>query len=232
MRSPLREGDVSKRCIVLLSGGLDSAVSLAMAAQGLDVVLSLTFTYGQKARQREVESAVRLSQYYGAPHQVIDLPWLQAVSQSTLQEGKPQLPRLRPELLDNPDASQKSASDVWVPNRNGVFVNVAGALAEADGCRFVVTGFNAEEAASFPDNSSAFVHAVNRCFSLSMLRRVSLMSYTQTMKKGDIVRKALDLGVPLHLSWSCYEGGSVPCGRCESCLRRTRAFKEAGVEEV
>jgi len=222
---------MKKKCIVLLSGGLDSAVCLAMTLERMNVACSLTFTYGQRSRDKEVDAASRLSRHYGIFHEIIDLPWLARVSQSALQAHANPLPQPDPSLLDDLESSKRSAESVWVPNRNGVFVHVAAALAEARSYPFIVAGFNAEEAASFPDNSVDFVHAMNRCLSFSTLSKVCLLSFTLKMKKEAIVRMAETLGVPLELSWSCYEGKDKPCRSCESCLRRARAFQLAGVLE-
>jgi 7-cyano-7-deazaguanine synthase len=119
--------------------------------------------------------------------------------------GKP--PRL--ETLD----------DVWIPNRNGLLVNAAAAFAESYGCDFVVTGFNREEAADFPDNGAEFVAAVNRGLEFSTRNGVRVMSYTQDLGKREIVALGSELRAPLSLVWSCYDAGQMMCGKCASCRR-------------
>jgi len=118
-----------------------------------------------------------------------------------------------------------SAAAVWVPGRNLVFIAIAAAWAEKLGAAEVVTGFNAEEAATFPDNSREFAAAADRALEFSALRRVRLSAPLAGLDKAAIVRLGRELGAPLELAWSCYRGGEHPCGRCESCRRRSAAEK-------
>jgi 7-cyano-7-deazaguanine synthase len=115
-----------------------------------------------------------------------------------------------------------------VPNRNGVFVAVAAAFAEALGAPVVVAGFNAEEAALFPDNSRPFISACNRSLHYSTAARVKLISYTSSANKTEIVERGLRLGVPLEYVYPCYGEGPRPCGRCASCRRTAEALTNAG----
>lgn len=200
--------------IVLLSGGLDSAVALAMTRRPR---LALTFDYGQRAARPEIRAAAALARRYGVAHRAIALPWLRG--DNALQRRRA-LPKPR---LDDAARCRETAKAVWVPNRNGVFIAVAAALAEAAGIRDVVTGFNREEAATFPDNSRDFMRATNRALAFSTASGVRVVSPTSGMTKRQIVARARKLGVPLRLCWPCYEGGRRLCGRCESCARFLRA---------
>jgi 7-cyano-7-deazaguanine synthase len=118
-----------------------------------------------------------------------------------------------------------------VPNRNGVFLAVAAAYAEALGADRLVTGFNAEEAASFPDNSEEFARAYTRSLRFSTRNGVRVKCYTSRLRKPVIVALGLRIGAPMDLVWPCYEGGRRLCGRCESCMRFLRAVRQAGEEE-
>lgn len=215
--------------VVLLSGGLDSAVCLAHGVRDGTVILCLTFDYGQQAAQREVEAAAALSRHYGVPHCTISLPFLAQVTSTALGTGA-DLPEPEVTALDDPGQAASTALRVWVPNRNGVFINVAAAFAEHLGADAVVAGFNREEAAAFPDNSAGFVAAATAALGYSTLNRVRVVSYTQHLDKTEIVRLGKRLRVPFELMWSCYRGGAEICGRCESCLRFLRALA-AGEEE-
>lgn len=212
--------------IVLLSGGLDSTVCLAFALREIEVALCLTADYGQMAAAREIASARALAAHYGLQHAVVDLPFLKGLSEASLF-GKSPLPELKDSDLDHPERREHAARSVWIPNRNGVLVNVAASYAEALGCERIITGFNREEAVGFPDNSPGFVDAVNDCFRYSTANRVRLVSYTLHLDKTEIVQLGRRLEVPWDLMWSCYRGGSQPCGVCESCLRLRRAIKNA-----
>jgi 7-cyano-7-deazaguanine synthase len=215
------------RSIVLLSGGLDSTVALAAATQQGTVRLTLTFDYGQRASEREIEAARAMCKRIGVDHEVVQLPWLAQMTRTALVNRDAPMPR-PDSLRGHPEAGAESAAAVWVPNRNAVFVSIGAAYAEAEGCDAVVCGFNAEEGATFPDNSEAFVGAANCALAYSTRTGVRIVAPTQALCKSEIVRMGRELDAPLDLVWSCYEGGPEHCLRCESCLRLRRAFEEAG----
>ncbi|MCL6558653.1 MAG: 7-cyano-7-deazaguanine synthase QueC [Firmicutes bacterium] len=217
------------KSIALLSGGLDSTVSLAQALRETEVSLCLTFDYGQRAAKNEIDAAGALASHYGLAHRVIRLPFLEELTKTALVAGEDNVPEPAEDDLDNIEASSASAASVWVPNRNGLFINIAASFAESLNCQIVVTGFNREEAATFPDNSEGFVDAVNRSLSYSTLNKVIVISYTQRLDKVDIIKLGRRLGVPFQHVWSCYRGDDRMCGRCESCKRFYRAAAEAGL---
>ncbi len=203
----------SQAAIVLLSGGLDSTVAMAeVLAGGFCVAQTLTFDYGQRAALREIQSARLLAEHYGVPHRAIELPWLSALLPAALN-------RLAPPSADPGSADWMAVERVWVPNRNGVFLNIAAAVAEAHGAAHVVFGANAEEGAAFPDNTEAYRDRLNEALAYSTLNRVQVLAPVAQLDKEAIIRRALALGVPLALIWSCYEGGDIQCGQCPSCLR-------------
>lgn len=202
--------------VAILSGGLDSTVSLAAALRKLEVPLALTFDYGQRAARREREASSRISRHYGIRHRVIEIPWLARLTRTALVNRSVELPRH--------EMSVSSARAVWVPNRNGIFIEIAAAHAESLGATRLITGFNREEAATFPDNSEAYVGAVNRALSFSTSNRVRVISFTGKLNKSAIVKLGRRLRAPLHHIWPCYEGGRTWCGTCESCLRSLRAL--------
>ena len=213
------------RSIVLLSAGLDSAVNLQRAHQETEIALALTFDYGQHAAAREIAAARAMCERLNVRHQVVRLPWLRRVSKSALTRDERGTPAPSRAELDS-SAAEEHTRAVWVPNRNGLFVNIAACFAEALDCDVIVAGFNAEEAATFPDNSPDFVRAANRALRFSTLRRPRLVSYTQELDKPAIVRLGREIGAPLDLVWSCYRGGEEHCWRCESCMRLRRALRE------
>lgn len=214
------------KSVVLLSGGLDSAVSLAYAVRDGSVLLCLTFDYGQQAAKREIRAAAALCEHYKVPHRVEELPFFRAITTTALVVGN-DLPEPEIDALDDPVRADRDAARVWVPNRNGVIINIAAAFAEQLGASAVVAGFNREEAAAFPDNSAAFVDAATAALYYSTRNRVRVISYTQNLDKTGIVRLGKRLGVPFDHIWSCYRGGEEMCGRCESCLRYSRALASA-----
>jgi 7-cyano-7-deazaguanine synthase len=213
------------KSVILLSGGLDSAANLAFCRQLDEPLLALTARYGQRAADRECEAARRLCRFFDVPHEIIDLPWLGKLGGSSLTDPKAQIPSLRRDELDDASATVSSAKSVWVPNRNGVLINVAAAFAERSGAKRVVVGFNREEAETFPDNSRDFMETASRSLALSTANSVEVHSYTADWDKREIVRELLRVipSFPFELVWSCYFGGATPCGHCESCQRYARA---------
>ncbi len=209
----------NKTAITLLSGGLDSMVSTAIAAKRHKIVLALTFDYGQRAAKREIEAARKIAKYFNIPHKVVPLKWLSEICKTSLVARNKKVPLLSLGALSKKGVTASSAKAVWVPNRNALFVNIAAAFAETIGSKVIVAGFNKEEAATFPDNSPEFVSAANRTLALSTMIRPKVFSFTQRMTKRDMVDFAFESDLPIELVWSCYLGGKLQCGRCESCMR-------------
>ncbi len=220
------------KSILILSGGLDSTVSGWIAKKETDPVLALTFDYGQRAAGREGEAAAKIAGHLKVPHRIIRFPWLAELTRTSLVDRGTELPHLQEKDLNDPAKGKESAAAVWVPNRNGLFLNVAACFAESLDATLLVTGFNAEEAATFHDNSAAFVETADRFFHYSTQKEVKVTSYTLNLTKVEIAKKARELGVPFQDLWFCYEGGDAPCRVCESCLRDFRAFREAGVGQT
>lgn len=218
------------KSIVLLSGGLDSTVSLAHAMRDSEVDLCLTFDYGQRAANREKKAAAALAAHYKVEHLIVNLPYLREITQTALVRSDLDLPEPDRAGLDDFAASSATAAAVWVPNRNGIFINIAAAFAESRHCGFVVAGFNSEEATTFPDNSRDFVVAANHALSFSTMNKVKVVSYTQYLDKVEIIKLGLKLGVPFEHVWSCYRGYDKMCGNCESCQRFKRASEQAGLD--
>src|SRR5262245_60288722 len=120
--------------VAILSGGLDSTVSMAAALQRMKIVLALTFDYGQRAAKRERAAAARIARHYAVPHKVIAIPWLGGITGTALVNRKAKIP--------HNEMSERLAKAVWVPNRNGVFIEIAAAHAESLGANRLITGFN------------------------------------------------------------------------------------------
>ena len=216
------------KSIVLLSGGLDSLVSLANAKNESEVLLALTFDYGHRSAKGESAAAEKIAKHYGIPHKILHLDWLSQITKTSLvNRDKPVPVVTERDLHCKLEITQDNARAVWVPNRNAVFINIAAAYAESLGADTIVAGFNSEEAATFPDNSIQFISAVNQSLRLSTLSKPRVISYVQSYNKGGIVNLGVKLGVPFDLIYSCYrEGHGKMCGQCESCSRVMRAFKQ------
>lgn len=217
--------------LVLLSSGMDSAVNLLLAMEEGGVGAAVTVNYGQRAAYREIEKAAELCRRYEVRHMVIDALWLGEISSGALTEAEGLPHNMEPGELDDPDLTRASMREVWVPNRNGLLANMGACLAEAMELPWVVMGLNAEEGATFPDNSPDFVREVNRLFDHSTLSGIKLRSFTMDWDKVDIMRAAIERDLDFHLLWSCYNGETLMCGTCESCARFKRAARDLGVDD-
>ena len=217
------------RAVVLLSGGLDSAFNLWQAPRDYQVVKALTFDYGQRAATSEINAAQKLCARLKIDHQVIALPWFSDFTRTSLVNLKEAIPVGSGVSIDELAQSQETAKAVWVPNRNGIFLNIAAAYAEGLGAEVVLTGFNAEEAVTFPDNSVQYLDALNQSFYFSTANHVKVQSYCANLSKTQIVTEARHIGLPLNMVWPCYFSGEEWCGQCESCQRFARAVREASI---
>lgn len=218
-----------KRSVVLLSAGLDSTVNLLAARKESEIALALTFDYGQRAASKEIAAARALTTELQVPHQVLKLPFFTDFGKSSLVDTTQQIPVGEAVSIDDLKTSQTTAKSVWVPNRNGIFLNIAAGFAESLGAEWVVPGFNKEEAATFPDNSDAFLKAATHSLSFSTANQVQVKCFTTDLMKTEIVATGLKLGLKLKWLWPCYFSGEKWCGQCESCLRSKRALEASGV---
>lgn len=218
------------KAVVLLSAGLDSTVNLYLARKDYTLLKTVTFNYGQKAADQEIRQSKKISAKLSIPHEVIDVSWLGMISTSSLNRQDQHIPVGKEVSIDDHAVSLKTAQSVWVPNRNGVFLNIAAAIAETLQAQVIIPGFNKEEAATFPDNSEAYMKAATEAFKFSTQNQVEVKCLTVQMNKTEIVKKALEEKVPLDLLWPCYFNGDQWCGQCESCLRTKRAMIQNQVD--
>ncbi len=216
--------------VVLLSAGMDSSVNFYKAMQEGEILLALTFNYGQRAALKEIERARAICDKFKVPHRVIDIPFVKEFGKSSLTDTRLMVPVSNEVRIDDFENSKKTAQSVWVPNRNGIFLNIAAGFAEALGAQFIIPGFNKEEATTFPDNSVDFIKVTEESFTFSTSNSVKIKCWTQDLNKSEIVKLGQQLQVDWSLIWPCYFMNEKWCGQCESCLRSKRAFRSGGVE--
>ncbi|MGE5280178.1 MAG: 7-cyano-7-deazaguanine synthase QueC [Deltaproteobacteria bacterium] len=216
------------KAVVLLSGGLDSATTLYMAAARGYRLHALAFDYGQR-HDREVRAARRIAAAAGVACDVIRLrlPW----KGSALLDKRIPVPASRP---------LSRAHDVipatYVPARNIVFLSLALSCAEAEGAGRIFIGANAIDYSGYPDCRPAFYRAFARAARQGTKagtsgRAIRIETPLIRLTKAQIIREGTRLGVPYALTWSCYKGGARPCGVCDSCRLRAKGFREAGVSD-
>ncbi len=212
--------------VVLLSGGLDSTVCMALAAaESGDPPLALSFDYGQRHRN-ELDHAAGVAGHYRSEHLVVRLD-TSAWGGSSLTD---------PDLAVPHGGTGEGIPTTYVPARNTIFLAVALGVAEARELDAVWLGVNAIDYSGYPDCRPEFIRAFRQVAATGQRRGVEgdpvvVTSPLIECTKGEIVRLGIEHEAPLHLTWSCYLGGEYPCGTCDACLLRARGFAEAGVAD-
>jgi len=213
----------SDKSIILLSGGLDSLVALGVCKNKYNIELALTFDYGQKSVKYEIEASANICRYYQIQHEIIELNWLKEITNTALVSSK--------EIPKENFGTDMSAKSVWVPNRNGLFLNIAAAYADSYNYKYIIFGANKDEGKTFPDNTEEFRNEISEVFKRSTLVHPKVVAPLINYSKDDIVRVALENNVPLELLRSCYTGNAEHCGICESCAHLKKALKNNGAQK-
>ena len=219
-----------KKAISVLSGGLDCTVATSVYAEDYEIH-AITFNYGQKAFKRELEAAKKICEKMNWTHEVINLDWLSKISTSSLNTSE-EIPEVSLDDLDDVEKSSESASSVWVPARNTVFTSIALSYAESIGAEIIIVGWDAEEAATFPDNSKEYLEKFNELIGVGSPDNIKIEAPAIDLDKEEIVKLGVEVGAPMELSYSCYNGNDKHCGVCESCMRRKRAFKTSDIKDL
>ena len=220
-------------CVVLFSGGLDSATCLAMALHEGYEVFPLTIDYRQR-HGIEIERSRRFLKHYEAVSSTkgkLCSPFtfkidLRQIGGSALTDEEV--------VVDDHSDGNSTIPSTYVPARNTIFLSIALAYAEVVGADHIFIGVNAVDYSGYPDCRPEYIQAYQEMASLATKRSVEGTPVTIhtpliDLKKSDIIKKGLELGVPYRLTWSCYRGEEPACGSCDSCVLRLRGFKEAGV---
>lgn len=218
-----------KRAIVLLSGGLDSAVCLYEAKKlGFEPV-ALTLNYGQR-HLREMASARKLVKRSGIRHYEVSfqMPW----RGSSLTDSKMKLHEVK-----TVSSISSRIPNTYVPARNSVFLALAASCAEAEKAAAIFIGANAVDYSGYPDCRPVYLRAFENLIRRGTKagvegKKIKIFAPLLRMSKKQIVERAFKLGVPVEDTWSCYRGGRRPCGRCDSCLLRAKGFAEASMMDA
>jgi len=226
--------------LVILSGGLDSTVCLALASrearrrterEGRGPVVAVTFDYGQR-HSIELDRAALIAEHFGVEHLVVRIDSTGWAGSALIDPGI--------EIPDATSADGTAAGDpipvTYVPARNLVFLSMAMAIAEARDLDAVHLGVNALDYSGYPDCRPAFVASFQATAALALKRGVEgrpieVAAPLVHLGKAQIVLMGLGADAPLHLTWSCYRGNDVPCGTCDACVLRAKGFAEAGIED-
>jgi len=223
----------SRKAVVLLSGGMDSCVSAAMARErhGASKIALFHASYGQRTQKRERRSFDDIADFYGVlARLVVQLDHFRAIGGSALTDMNISVPENELSAI----GAQASAIPVtYVPFRNAHFLSVAVSWAEAIGAGAIYIGAVAEDSSGYPDCRPEYYRVFQELIRVGTRpeTQIEIVTPVITLKKSEIIRRGIELSAPLHLTWSCYQNEDIACGACDSCLLRLRAFAEAGTPD-
>jgi 7-cyano-7-deazaguanine synthase len=220
------ESDGPQLAICLVSGGMDSCVTAAIAHQENDELAFLHVSYGQRTEQRERESFEAVADHFDVKSRlVISLEQLARIGGSSLTDQSI--------AVTAANLSSSNIPSSYVPFRNAHLLAAAVSWGEVIKASSIYIGAVAEDSSGYPDCRPEFYAAFQNAIDLGTKPETSLTIRTPVihLKKSEIVRKGVELGAPLHLTWSCYQESESACGNCDSCALRLRAFREAGVTD-
>ena len=222
-----------RKAVVLLSGGMDSCVSTAIARErhGTGNIALLHAGYGQRTQRRERRAFEEIADFYGVRERlVVQLDHFRAIGGSALTDEKIAVPENE---LGAPGPHGSAIPVTYVPFRNAHFLSVAVSWAEVIGAGAIYIGAVAEDSSGYPDCRPEYYKVFQELIRAGTRpeTQIEMVTPVITLRKNEIIRRGLELGAPLHLTWSCYQEEEVACGACDSCLLRLRAFAEAGATD-
>lgn len=211
---------MKEKAVILLSGGMDSLVTTALALKIYTPYL-LHINYGQRTEKKELSAFEKIAEYYGVEHTlVIEMNHFHKIGGSALTSEKIDVPL---------GLSEKGIPPTYVPFRNANLLSAAVSWAEVVGATKIYIGATEEDSAGYPDCRKEFYQAFNQVIKVgTKAQNIQIITPIIDMKKSEIVKTGVELQAPFDLTWSCYLKNDVPCRECDSCIRRERAFKEAG----
>lgn len=214
------------RAIVLVSGGMDSCVTAAIARRENDKVAFLHISYGQRTEARERKAFNNIADFYHVEKRLdISIEHLAKIGGSSLTDAH--MP------VTEADLESKEIPTSYVPFRNANMLSIATSWAEVIGANAIYLGAVAEDSSGYPDCRPEFYAAFQRTIDAGTKPDTSIQIRTPiiALSKSEIVKKGLELSAPLELSWSCYRSEDLACGTCDSCALRLRGFEQAGVRD-
>lgn len=212
--------------VVLTSGGMDSCVTTAIAASECDEIALLHVSYGQRTERRELKAFNDISDFYKASRRLAtNIAHLAQIGGSSLTDHKIEVSQAELTSTEIPTS--------YVPFRNAHLLAIATSWAEVIGANRIYIGAVAEDSSGYPDCRPEFYEAYQRAIEIGTKpeTRIEIVTPVIELRKSEIVRRGIELGAPLELSWSCYKREDLACGECDSCALRLRGFREAGLAD-
>ncbi len=216
---------MKETAVILVSGGMDSLVTAAIANQSYETVF-LHVNYGQRTEQRELQAFNDIADYYGEKKRMtVNIEYLSQIGGSSLTDEKIEVSKANLNYNGIPAS--------YVPFRNANILSIAVSWAEVLNAKKIFIGAVEEDSSGYPDCREVFYEAFNKAIKLGTKPETDITIETPIihLKKFEIVKKGKELNVPFELSWSCYKNNDKACGECDSCALRLRAFQLAGIED-
>jgi 7-cyano-7-deazaguanine synthase len=212
--------------VCLVSGGMDSCVTAAIAGEENDELAFLHVSYGQRTEARERRAFEEIADYYGVTKRLaVSIAYLAQIGGSSLTDSHI--------AVAEADLASRVIPTSYVPFRNAHLLSIATSWAETCGARRLYIGAVAEDSSGYPDCRPEFFDSFERVIKMGTRPETTIEIVTPViaLRKSEIIRRGLELNAPLRLTWSCYQSSARACGRCDSCALRLRAFQEAGVTD-
>ena len=214
-----------KKAVCIISGGMDSALSAKIAQLEGYEIIALHFNYGQRTQSKELACFRKIAQSIDAVELYeIDLPFFEQIGASALTDRS----------IDVPTGGLEEGVPVtYVPFRNGIFLSIAASVAEKHGAQALFIGVVEEDSSGYPDCRESYIRQMEKAIDLGTREEthITIRMPLVSLKKSQIVQKALQMGVPLQDTWSCYKDEDAACGVCDSCRLRLKGFEEAGATD-
>lgn len=217
---------MASRAIVLVSGGMDSCVTAAIAAGENDALAFLHISYGQRTEARERKAFNDIADHYEVKDRLdVSIEYLASIGGSSLTDKAMEVAEA--------DLESKEIPASYVPFRNANMLAIATSWAEVIGARRIYIGAVAEDSSGYPDCRPEFYEAFQKTIDTGTKPGTTIEIRTPIidLTKAEIVQKGIELDAPLSLTWSCYRSEDVACGTCDSCALRLRGFERAGIED-
>jgi 7-cyano-7-deazaguanine synthase len=212
-----------KKAVCIISGGMDSALGAKIAQEEGYELIALHFNYGQRTEKKELDSFRKISKKLNAIEAYeIDLDFFKQIGASALTDSSIEVPT---------DGVEEGVPITYVPFRNGIFLSIATAIAEKHGAEALFIGVVEEDSSGYPDCRDTYIKSMEQSINLGTKdeTKLTIKMPLVHLKKSEIVKKSIELGVPLEDTWSCYQNEDKACGVCDSCRLRLNGFEKAGV---
>ncbi|MCF6330557.1 MAG: 7-cyano-7-deazaguanine synthase QueC [Sulfurimonas sp.] len=215
----------NKKAVCIMSGGMDSTLSAYMMKNSSYEIIGVHFNYNQRTQNKELKCFNSIcDELHVKERYILDLDFFEKLGASALTDKQIDIPI---------SGVQEGVPVTYVPFRNGIFLSMAAAIAEKEGASIISIGVVEEDSSGYPDCTNEYIKSMQKSINLGTKDETKIEIHMPLVKlqKSQIVQKAIELKVPLHLTWSCYKNDEEACGVCDSCRLRLNGFKLAGISD-